>query len=269
MAPAVTPGTPSAVLNSISYDVSVPADQKALIEQDLATLDSLNITDNTYASILDLNDLSTATLKRWLAERTKYIIGQSYNDDLLAHVSQSRMYQPTKLAAEFAAESKVVTLMVNLGAAYYRQGKRESQIYSLPINGNYMEVKSPRIGIVQIGEGHFTVNRVTGTDYSSLANRLLRLSVLFHEARHTDGNGTNVAFPHRTCTSGTYAGSAACESNLNGPYMVELAMLYSFYKQCKGCSSSELSTMQTKISDKLSRLTDDAKYSDPTPESIQ
>lgn len=269
LAPATTPGSPSAAMPGISYDVTVPADQRALIEQDLSTLNSINITDSSYTQVLGISDMSSLSLKKWLSDRTKFIIGQSYNDNLLAKVIQNRSFDPMRLANELDAETKVVTLMVNLGAAYYRQGKRDSKVYSLPMNGTYIDIKSPRVGIIQIGEGHFSANRVSGTDLSSLANRLLRLTVLFHEARHTDGNGTNVAFPHRTCTSGTYSGNAACEANLNGPYMVELVLLNHFYSQCTNCSSSELSTFQAKIADKLSRLTDDAAYSDPTPEAIR
>lgn len=271
--PPTTPATPGApstpTVQGLTYDTSVSESDKALIEQDFNTINSLNITSTDYKYILGINDFSATTLKKWLLDRTKYIVGKNYSRPALAQVVETRDYKPSSIAASLDAETTIVTLMKNVGAEAYLDGKGKSKVFSLPINGIPIVVKSPRVGIIQLGEGHFSVNRVPGTDLSSLANRLLRLAVLFHESRHTDGNGANAAFPHLKCTSGDYAGSYACEANTNGPYMVEWVLLKHFKTQCTTCSSTELGVLQTKITDKLNRLVEGYKMSDATPEGIQ
>ncbi len=266
-----TPGTTSPSIPSIIYDSSVSASDKTLIEQDLNTINELNITTKNYAYILGIEDFSVTSLKKWLTERTKFIVGQTYEHKTLAKpIQEGKSYSPSLIADMLNAEApKVYTLMSNAGAEIYLNGKDTNIVYSLPINGVQIPIKSPRVGIVKIGEGHFSVNKVSGSDLSSKANRLLRLSVLFHESRHTDGNGSNAAFPHLKCTEGDYKNSYACEGNTNGPYMVEWVLLKHFYDQCTNCTSSELATLQLKIEDKLSRLVSGYKMSDAKPEAIQ
>ncbi len=270
LASATMKGTPSTVLPGITYDVTVPNDQRALIEADFDTLNSLNITDSSDAEVLGINDFRTATLKRWLLDRTKYIVGESYNSKVLVRVAQSNYdYGSVGIADQVNEDDydpnvRIVTLMSNLGAAKYLNGKDSSQLLSMGVNGGYISVTTPRIGLEQLAEGHFTANRVPGTELGSLTNRLLRLAVYFHEGRHTDGNSDNTAMPHKVCTSGTYYKKAACEGNSNGPYAVELALLKKFPNQCRGCTYSEISTINAKIADKQSRMIN-PRYSDPTP----
>ena len=110
---------------------------------------------------------------------------------------------------------------------------------------------------------------MVSTDMDSLGNSLLRLSVLFHEARHSDGNGQYAAFPHATCASGDYQGLAACEENLNGPYAVQAILLRYFYSGCTNCTDTEKQGLLLALSDFQSRLQPDAVYHDSRPEGVQ
>src|SRR5690606_17750304 len=78
--------------------------------------------------------------------------------------------------------------MINLGAALYIGGKQYRTLLGFRVPGwdQVVAVRSPRAGIIQVGEGLFTVN--AGGGLESEANSLIRTAVFFHEARHSDGN---------------------------------------------------------------------------------
>lgn len=256
----------------VTFDSTVASDQRQLLRDDLAYLGTLGFSTSSYDELskLGVSNLSNTTLVKFISDRIKYIVGESY--DLTTNGSttiSSGGYSPT-LFTEFGSEfSKVVTVMVNTGSAAYRDGKKNKKLYTLYIDGQSVEVKSPRVGIIQIGVGLFTANRVKTSDLTAKVNRLMRLGTLFHESRHDDGNGTNVGFPHKLCDSGEFKGYYACENNLNGPYSIEAILMKRFYESCYNCSETELAGLQAAAADAASRLSTNPVMPDATPEQIQ
>jgi hypothetical protein len=158
---------------------------------------------------------------------------------------------------------------VNIGSALYRYGKNNSEVLTLDVGGQTIYVRSPRVGVIQIGEGLFSSWSVRGTSSDTLANSLIRLSVLFHEARHSDGNGDNVTFPHAMCPDWhDYAGNYSCDSSSNGPYVVDSIMLKNLRSACVGCSNTEIQTFKAFQADAESRLLPGSTFKDVRPEQI-
>lgn len=252
----------------IEFDDSVPEYQKTLLVDDLALVGSLNfsgVTQNDVAT-LGLNELTPNSLAQFVAERTKFIVGESYDYTTKASTVFSgaiENFSPTN-----ASDTNVVTVMTNIGGAVYLTGKLLKTVFSLPVAGQTVAVTSPRVGIIKVDPGLFNNSKTSQFSRESYASRLVRLGVLFHESRHSDGNGENASFPHAMCNSGDFSGYYACESNLNGPYMVQAVMLKHFYTVCRNfnCSWSELSALQLAAADAASRLQSGARMEDPTPE---
>ena len=274
-------------MGSIQMDSSVPGDQASLIQGDWGVLQRQNITSATSddPSILNISDYSPNTLQSWTQTRIKYLVGQSYQPQGMSFQQGDPSAQPyltSSTARNVGAiqygfgfgnntddDQQVYTIMVNLGAAIYLNAKSSSGVYQVSVANTTVRCNSPRVGLVQIGAGMFIVNQIKTSSPSASANSLLRLAVMMHEARHGDGNGSNAAFPHAVCPSGTtYAGNSACENNYNGPYQVQATMVKNFYYSCSDCTSTEQEGMLRLYGDYAARLLPGAAFSDDTPEAL-
>ncbi len=254
----------------IEIDRSVPADQRDYLVGDLEMLKSVSLaaTNSQYVQYIGVNDFSNDSLTTWLQARVKLIVGETFDYDSASSPVEQRPYNPQLLSEDYNAVGKIQTVMFNLGAYIYLNGKSSSTVYSLQLGTGMFPVKSPRVGVIQIGEGLFQANAIKSSPFDSMANRFLRAAVFFHEARHTDGNGKNAAFPHAKCTTGDYAGNNACEANLNGPYIVEAIILREFYDSCSSCTTKEADSLRAFIADNVSRLQQGAQMQDARPEAI-
>jgi hypothetical protein len=258
----------------ITFDSSVPDDQKNLLQGDLALVEGLNFLNVSYEDLsrIGLNDMSAPALASFISQRTKMIVGESFDYSSQANiVAANYPYNPVLLADSRLADSNVVTVMSNIGASLFLAGQQSNYLLSVNVCGESVTVNSPRVGILKIGAGLFNNSKTQNLPIDSLGSRLVRLGTLFHESRHSDGNGSNAAFPHAQCPSGDFAGYYACEANLNGPYNLQAMMLTHFYQVCaqQGCSQNELSALQLAAADAASRLLPGAVQSDPTPEAIR
>jgi hypothetical protein len=162
---------------------------------------------------------------------------------------------------------KVQTVMSNVGAAIYLSGKSSNLPLLLRVPGvGRIPVTSPRVGVIQVGSGLFpelSSGSSSGSDDSSgfglapssQARRASRLGTLFHEARHSDGNGKSLGFAHAICPVGhDYEGFNACDRNVNGPYLVGAMLTYHLRNNCSGCSSREQEVLALETLDGLSRI---------------
>jgi len=256
----------------INFDSSVPDEQKELLTGDLQLVGSLNFSGVTSEDLdrIDLPDLSGSSLGSFLQHRVRYIVGESYDADSKKTVVSSYFsYNPSKFASFASPFDRIVTVMTNSGSAVYLDGKQSSTLYSLNVAEENILVNTTRVGIIKIGEGLFNTTKLKNSSVDSLPRRFLRLATMFHEARHSDGNGTNAGFPHSKCNSGDFAGYYACESNTNGPYNLESMLLKHFYRACYNCSETELSALQIAASDAASRLIYGAVKRDPQPEFVR
>jgi hypothetical protein len=140
----------------------------------------------------------------------------------------------------------------------YLGGKMQNAVFALKIPGQgEVAITSPRAGIFQVGAGLFQplLKKSGGTSIDGLANSLSRLSVYFHEARHSDGNGSSLLFAHAVCPEGSaYSGYNACDKNLNGPYTIGAEFTGATLHNCVSCSESEKEALRNRQADAFSRV---------------
>jgi hypothetical protein len=130
---------------------------------------------------------------------------------------------------------------------------------------------------LQIGAGLFAselaINRI---DENAVANSIMRLSFIFHEARHSDGNGPSLGFTHSLCPKGhDYENELACDESLNGAYSVGASMAREMMMACQdNCSERDKEMLKIFILDSYNRiqtkthLNTNTKYWNATPEKI-
>ncbi len=262
---------------NVRFDSSVSAEHQEIIKGDFDALKNTNLTGGTaeYAKLLGVRDFSGASLSYWLGERLKVVVGENYDEDSLIHRVGNQTYSPSlmvnsnTLSADRDALSQIQTVMFNIGSYYYLKGKGNGDLYSMSAGGIENPVYSPRVGIVQIGEGLFDAIRIKSIDEEDDANRDTRGTVYIHESTHTDGNGDDAAMPHEKCVSGTYAGRNSCDKYYNGPYGNEAVVMYLQIQNCSLCTNATRSAMQAYMIDSQSRVLDNAVYQDRKPEGIR
>lgn len=266
--------------------------------------------------LLGLKSLSAQTATQWLNDRVKYVVAENALSPLqlilkrVVSVERQGVTYPNATIIPYAmnpankgpavepvapvvpqapsvdageGERKIYTVMSNIGAGIYFGGKDQGVVYSLKISRGLIKsplkavIESPRVGIIQIGEGLFLDGlSVTPSKPNAVANSLKRLSTFFHEARHSDGNGVSLAFAHSVCPTGhNYAGSPACDENLNGPYTVGALFTTELLKACDdSCTEVEKTELKADIVDSYSRVLKTtlkgtpATLWDATPESL-
>ncbi len=296
----VLPHTASA----FQMDPAVPAEQRKVMLEDYGYLDRLQILDEgndlLTRQLLETPRVSAPQLKSWLSSRMKAVISEKTDIETSVRiVSRAAYYQnggtmpeidapvptPTPKPAPTDGSGKPafkpMVVMSNMGTAIYMYGKKNAKLLGLQgSDGKVMEIRTPRDGLVQIGEGLFHERlRVNPERVDLPANRLARLSTYFHEARHSDGNGKSLGFAHAMCPVGhAYQGYYACEKNLNGPYTIGAMVLKKLTEACSDCSAKEKTTLQMIQADSLSRVlksyrnksgfTENAKVWNTAPEKV-
>jgi hypothetical protein len=290
--------------HGFQMDPAVPAEQKKVMLEDYGYLDRLQILDEgndlLTRELLETPRISASQLKSWLSSRMKAVISEKTEiEKSVRIVSRAAYYQnggimpdidapvptPTPKPAPTDGSNKPafkpMVVMSNMGTAIYMHGKQNAKLLGLQgSDGKIMAMRSPRDGLVQIGEGLFHERlRVNPERVDLPANRLARLSTYFHEARHSDGNGKSLGFAHAMCPVGhAYQGYYACEKNLNGPYTIGAMVLKKLTAACSDCSAKEKTTLQMIQADSLSRvlktyknksgITENAKVWNPAPEKV-
>ncbi len=254
----------------IRFDATVPGDQRALMEQDLQRLASIRMAPGTAADYAQIGvaDFSPSSLTSWLSERTRFIVGEEFDwkqNVKIVKLSTNRV--PTVIASLFSpSQLGATTVMWNLGSYLYLDGKDNGTAYTLDLSNEVVQVLSPRVGVIQIGEGLFTANAIDGVPKDAYANSLQRLGTYFHESRHSDFNGSDTGGPHAKCPSGDYKDLYACDQYSNGPYAIQVTLLRYFYSACTGCSQTELEGLMLTLADYRTRLLPSPKAADPRPE---
>jgi hypothetical protein len=269
----VTCGLLSATLSfaQIKFSVNLPSDQIVMMKKDMSVLDKFKFSKLTKSELtkLGLSELTNTTAKKWLLDRVEYVtdsvpsgelgkrlsvLGVDFNYDnpgILPDVEQS----------DIKPSGKGVVVMSNLGAGIYSWGKSIKRLVSLEVNTEVgrqhtVYISSPRSGIITVGEGLFLDRlQVNNVNPAAESNSLARLSVFFHEARHSDGNSKSLAFGHAVCGEGhDYQGYHACDRNINGPYTVGAIFLKNFVTSCTTCSDEEREVFKVRYLDSENRV---------------
>lgn len=283
-----------------TYSENISNTQMKAIDRDLSVLKNLKFKEPSARTleIMKMEKLDSGSATKWLNDRVSYIIAEKdaslsrilsglaiYTEkdfQLYPNASTNPLNDLNELMGT-TEKSNAVTIMANIGAGVYMLGKQQQRLYGLKISRGFLKkqrrvpVTSPRVGIIQIGEGlfmrQFAINR---NDDNAVSNSLSRLSTFFHEARHSDGNGTSLGFAHAICPDNhPMAGSAACDTNLNGPYTVGALMTAELAKSCDSCSVSEVEELKIRALDEMSRVLpvdkngNKSKVLDDSPEAVQ
>lgn len=255
----------------------VPKDQQALLQSDLDRLNngkSINVTDPNFNRVMDMSGPVTGdSLLTWLSQRIRYVVSgdldlqQSFYVEDKSYSFQNPGVTPDIPEVPKRPDNgpdkngrKVVTVMTNIGGAVYVIGKQQDMLLGLKIPGvGKVPVSSPRVGVLQVGEGLFMVRKgvqkVQDVDAS-----MERLSTLFHEARHSDGNGKTLGMLHDICPEGhNLEGYAACDFSLNGSYSVGAQVGKVLAENCKECTAAQKENLRLDYLDSFSRVITEKK----------
>jgi hypothetical protein len=270
---------------TIAFDSSISPKNAELIRQDLAALSDMEIEDpdGKIRETLELEpsgaSLRGSVLVEWIASRVRYFVGEGFNvKDRLASVEEGFRYEPrvfgqTQAPGFFSAEDGSANiqdriLAENLGAAIYSAGKKNNQLVAVEVAGQWILANSPRVGVIRLRDRFFDYTNIKNLrpdaasldtetqrrdqELRAMAGMFSRLSTLFHEARHSDGNGENVGFPHRECPKKKDSDKKTkkeitCDVHSNGPHEIEHRLLAAFIKtveklssECAECSTEVL-----------------------------
>ncbi len=243
--------------------------QLQLMRTDIARLGALTFTDDPTnvetARLMGLPKLGGTELIDWTHDRIHTIVGENFPaEDHAAAQSRSNWTYPNggelpliESASHTASSGQIG--MSNIGAGIYLKGKRESTLYEVELSPIHrVQVISPRAGILKIGEALFSLRYSPNLERDdAVSNSIHRLATLFHEARHSDGNGKSLSFFHAVCAAGIYQGLAACDRNLNGPYTIQARTTQAMAENCKSqslCTDQEMESLRLEYLDSFSRV---------------
>lgn len=252
--------------SKIKFADTIDRGQRDLMLQDLEALKSLSFYDpqGKVAALYKVS-IDTNNMQEWLYARSKYIVPETFKTDqnTVKVIKENHIFSnPTLPTLEKGRSvdpgATIQVVMSNLGAGMYLGGKMQNAVFALKIPGQgEIEITSPRAGVFQVGSGLFQplLKKSGGTSIDGLANSLSRLSVYFHEARHSDGNGSSLLFAHAVCPEGSvYSGYNACDKNLNGPYTIGAEFTGATLHNCTSCSESEKEALRNRQADAFSRV---------------
>jgi len=291
----------SAQAAKFTYSENISNRQMNLIDRDLNVLNNLKFKSQASARTLEvmkLENLTAQSASAWLNERVNYIVAEkdvsikrlllglaiyTENDFQLYPNPESNPLNDLNEMMGLTNKTEAVTVMSNIGAGVYMLGKQQSKLYGLKVSRGLLRkqrkipITSPRVGIIQIGEGLFMKQfAINQNDEAAVPNSLSRLSTFFHEARHSDGNAQSLGFAHAICPDNhPLAGNAACDTNLNGPYTVGALMTVELAKACDSCTLGEKEELKIRALEEQSRVLPKDKYGkasvdlDDTPEKIK
>lgn len=287
--PSGSTGAPRIVDNHFILAPEIPATQQSSLAQDLALVQSFNASlsaaeNSEFRSTLGIGGLDGGSLYSWLRERLRYMIGRNLTDYNFALVYPGQQsYGYFKIGTDEESLSESLTGAVNVGAGLFSYTgdlasfEKRDQYMRIQIAGQWVDVTTPRVGIMQIGPALFGV-MVSPQRPAAFSNSALRIETLFHEARHSDGNraGNSLGFTHIDCPSNRgvadeLVGKAACDNSSNGAYTVGAMILRSLYRNCGiRCSDREVEILKAYYLDNISRVivppAAEASRLDPTPE---
>ncbi len=282
-------GSPRIVDGHFILAPEIPALEQNALAQDLNLIKSFNASLSTqendeFRKKLGITGLDGASLYSWLRERLSYLIGRKLGNYKFALVYPSEQsYGYFKIGNTDDTIGESLTGAVNVGAGLFSYARelinfeKRDQYMRIEIGGKWVDVTTPRVGIMQIGPALFGV-QVNPQKPGAFANSALRIETLFHEARHSDGNriSSSLGFTHIDCPSdrgvaAELVGKAACDSSSNGAYTVGAMILRSLYRNCGNrCTDREVEILKAYYLDNVSRVIAPASngpsFLDPMPE---
>lgn len=286
----VDPIVMESLLSHFKFTSSMDPEIIEFLRYDFATLSgwSDNTRQNDFsklAKLYGLSEVNAKTLADWLMNRITYILPDDGKPIRFAFIvpNESRVYE---LSVDTSGGAGVAASNVGGGlySMYLSQESRGVEGLLLNFNETYIPFLSPRTGVMQIGPNFFDDTDRLDVENSDrrgfrTIKSLYRLSVLFHEARHSDGNSqsSTLSFAHLICPNDgsvaeEYEGLPACDAKANGAYNVGAQILRAMAGICDNvCSVREKSVIESIYLDVVSRIMvedSDANYGDANPEPL-
>lgn len=281
-----------------TFSAGLSADYKRLLEGDLMLLGDLKMADPSGEAqrLMQLKDASSASYEKWISKRARFIIDQFHPTDRRSAYRISNADYPSVPSAQTVSiimtpgvngfnqvaasnaggDSKTAIepqtpgqpskrsgsptiVMLNAGTMLYDQGRANRVLVGLKIDGGpTIAIKSPRVGLLQVGEGLFMrlSKDYTTDDLGNFVHSIYRLGTLFHEARHSDGNGAQLGMLHAICPAGhDYAGIGACDQPSNGSYRMGALFWKSVLDGCGAeCTTKDKESVTAMYADSMSRI---------------
>ncbi len=202
-----------------------------------ATLESLEI--------LEIEDFEATSLEDWILERIKYLATPS----VLKNTPFG--HQNIPLMANLSTSLHLAAMELNLDVDFYFKTKSKSVLTHF-----HAEAKP---GMVIVGPNVFKrEGMLNPRDQSGAGNKINRLAMLFHEARHADEDHSGkLGHFHMACPEGhDYAGLSACDNSPNGSYAVSATIIKEMSKNCQDCSIADRERLRLRYLDYISRILD-------------
>ncbi len=270
----------------LRFSSGVSLVEKSIIDLDLNNLSQARLPVGNGFWEMELSaPVTTERLSLWLQERVQVVIHSAHPlDASVIRKEKQRFFVPRNSTIdlsvfqvpEVASGGALINsqvLMSQVSGPFYLESKRTNTLRSLFVQGlGWMEVFSPRVGIVRIGASFFEPLSMATKDSpkDSDLNAIHRLQTLFHEGRHSDGNGENTTFPHQICPRGhTYQGRRACDDSVNGGYRISAETAKLLSNDCRNCSVAEKEALLVLEADSWERILPAARRKDTRPESVQ
>ena len=264
----------------------VPKDQSQLLKEDVNRLSNFkgSYVDKEMSVVMGFSGpVTSKNLLQWLSDRVQYVVSEKIDlEKSLVVLAQKHRYENPGILPDMPAEKEktnntdtspsaekereVMTVMTNIGGALYTVGKQSGMLLGFKIPGQGVaKMSSPRTGVIQIGKGLFALrSKDANASPRDLERSYFRLSTLFHEARHSDGNGKTLSFFHNLCPKGhAYEDYYACDRSLNGSYSVGAYVTRALTENCADCTPAQKEVMRLEYVDSFSRVI--REWSDVNP----
>ena len=246
---------------------------KAMLNADLDFLQTIsNWKSPSHEELLafGLKESTPKSLVNWLTQRVSFIVPASTSFNLpiitnnLAKTYPSSHMLPGNLYNLFLIhDENRNSIMANLGTSFYLLGKNKNQSLSysikkhFPARGMYLPIMSPRVGLLEAYPAFFSNKSSLSGKGNQPSDRIMRLSYIFHEGRHSDGSGETLGFYHRECPIGhDYAGLFACDTPSNGSYRVSAIFLRNAIEACLSCTEGHKEALRLAYFDARNRIVD-------------
>lgn len=243
---------------NIKYSSGVSAAKVDLIQQDLQLLSGLQWSNQVddLQRIFKMPEINSRVMEDWLGDRVSYLIDEKHPLDMSSIRVLNVKSAPTR--AKNANGNSGTAVLRNIGVEIYSSAKLTGVKLGLDVEGQgTVPVLSPRVGLIQMFSPFFMSIAEDGpfAQVGEFVNRIFRISTLFHEARHSDGNGESLGFRHVACPKGhNFEGLPACDKMANGAYRIQALVLESIEKGCETCSPGQKEVLRFVRADALSRI---------------
>ncbi|MBX9766455.1 MAG: hypothetical protein K2X47_04210, partial [Bdellovibrionales bacterium] len=258
----------------VELDPSLSQEERERVQSDLSELSFLSV-DSKKSQWFSYVFSKPDARARGSSERPVAAHVGTYLDERIQYVLPEKMIVAGRFRIPDESEESLhaaagFVVATNIGTSLYYQMRMQGKFEGIfTVDQKQLRLRSPRVGLVQLGLGFVEKKTPAGTPIESL----FRLGILVHEARHSDcATGLSeqslqesiqrrpvtdktCGHIHAICPPGhTYEGRASCDIHPWGAYAVEAIFLQGVAEGCRTCTAQQRATAKLLALDRLSRL---------------